>query len=230
MHCPLGSAYSFNATTNNVTFACVACPVGFSSNRNYACQPCSPGTFAATVGSIVCTPCPVGTYSTGSTGNSHNGIVGDKYYLFITKPVLVADKCRACDWPKAISRQGSPTCDNFSLDMRGDHSAIFVVVFVVVYAICIWRSGVPIPAMLAFSFFPLLDLLSDILYVALTTFYHPALFAFCVIFLASPHLGLLYRMYKIGALLPGMWFLPIDVFFWLGCENGLPTSCGTLIP
>ena len=63
---------------------------------------------------------------------------------------------------------------------------IIGTIFVVIYVGCISLTGLNSPPLIAFSFFPALDVISDILYLVNTSFYNFQLFSACFVFLLAP--------------------------------------------
>jgi len=87
--------------------------------------------------------------------------------------------------------------------------------------------------LVAFSFFPALDVVSDILYIVNTDFYNVQLFITCFGFLAAPSFLFFRVLYEYKALRPSFLltvpaFMTNSTMFWLGItSNGYPTYHGT---
>ena len=81
-----------------VPITCAKCPPG-TYKRDYVCAPCAAGSFAASSGTISCTPCPTGVtttgQATGSTSLSACTTCAPGYYGPITSSGTAGAACAA---------------------------------------------------------------------------------------------------------------------------------------
>ena len=91
--------------------------------------------------------------------------------------------------------------------------------------------GVKSPSLLVFSVLPALDIVSELQYILLTTFYTPAFFIACVIFVVLPSSFFVRRLFAMDAWMPHF-FVPLPEFvtdgtlLWLGFRHGHPLYHG----
>ena len=135
--------------------------------------------------------------------------------------------CASCAWPATTLHTGSTECSYTSINYDINQLYIAASCLVTFYAICLSVSKVRSPALLAFTVFPAMDVISDILYLLQTTFKNKLLFGACILFIILPNFMFMRKMYEIGALIP-RFLITLPAFFyngafiWLGTKEGFP--------
>ena len=111
--------------------------------------------------------------------------------------------------------------------LDANNSWIIVAAMAALYFTCLANAGARSPALLAFTIFPALDILTDTLYLVQTTFFSPILAYFVAFFIIAPNIVFSIKLYNIGALKPQFLIpLPTQRFLWLGVDKGFPTAYG----
>ena len=202
IQCPAGYYHSPNSPS------CLVCPAGYYSPFDSSeCSRCEPGTFAAAPGSATCTECDKGFYA-GAAGMT---------------------QCNMCSWPRTTVFPGQRECGAFAINLSFTQQVIFGVVTIVVYLSCCALTRKP--DLVAFSIFPCLDVMSDLLYLLQNTFYNEAVFIACIVSIVLPNTLFLRLVIKMGALTPHI-LLPVPAFMedgtllWLGYQHGYPLFRG----
>lgn len=191
---------------NPIAPDCLICAAGSSSGFDaFYCPLCVPGKFSGD-GSPECSNCQQGDYS--------------------DKPGA-ANACLSCQWPYYNSFPGSPTCDGINISISGVWYILFFIVCFALYAACVALVGFQVPAMVVFSLFPALDVISDLVYLITNNFYRPAFFYLCITFIVLPNVIFLRKLREVGALtphyvIPQPTFLADNTLLWLGYRGGFP--------
>jgi len=140
------------------------------------------------------------------------------------QPSEGAFSCNPCPFPTTTLLEGQIACTNYSLKTPtyGFYTILSVAVFV--YLCCIALTGFTSLPLIAFSFFPALDVISDILYFVQTGFYNMGLFLTCVGFLMAPSWLFVRVLIENKALMPSFLiprpeFLTNGTLLWLSISK-----------
>ena len=143
-----------------------------------------------------------------------------------------ATGCETCTWPATTLLKGSTGCNFISINFNNNQLIYSACGFVAFYIMSVAAAGVVNPALVAFTIFPAMDVISDILYLLQTTFENQALFFTCIVFIFLPNSIFIFKIYRMGALVPSFLVkLPsimVDrsTLLWLGEEKGYPLYYG----
>jgi len=122
---------------------------------------------------------------------------------------------------------GGTACQAINVNMNSLGLTLFAAFGLALYVSNIIVAGKP--ALIAFSFFPALDIFSDVLYLLQTAFYNKVLFAMAIVFIVAPNVLFLMVMREQGVLKPSFLIqipaaLHRDELLWLsfgGCGRPL---------
>jgi hypothetical protein len=137
-----------------------------------------------------------------------------------------------CPYSRTTLMHGQQQCNAFSLKVQTNGFYIIGSVFVFIYLGCITLTGLNSPPLIAFSFFPALDVISDILYLVNTSFYNVELFSTCFLFLLAPTLLFVKTLIDYNAIIPSFIikvpsFMTDNTLIWLSVtRTGSPLYHG----
>ena len=202
IECPAGHYHSSDSPS------CLACPAGYSSLAgSYECSKCAPGSITAAPGTATCSVCGLGTYAEAA--------------LLTT--------CKRCPWPTTTAFVASSNCEAIAIALTFEQLVVFGVLALTVYGVCCVLTRKP--EFVVFTVFPMLDIVSDLLYLLQNTFYSKVLFGMCILFIVLPNTFFLRLANDMGALVPHI-LLPVPAFLedgtllWLGNNHGFPLFRG----
>ena len=124
------------------------------------CAPCKPGTYSAR-DDIVCHQCPKGKIS----ANYHS------------------TECTACVFPHTTYNTGSDVCSAFSFNTGNTGTLTTAVTLTSTFLICLYFAGDYRKLAFILMALPMMDYISDILYVQQSLFYNFGVFICGCIFI-----------------------------------------------
>lgn len=168
------------------------------------CSPCLPGTYSSAHDELSCTLCELGKYS---------DIQGSK-------------ECFVCPYPLSSVKLGSTECSAFAIQFsfEGIASILSGLVALFLFSLSFAKSQ-QVPAFVVMAF-PTLDILTDLAYIATTTFVSPMLYSISVFFFILPNSIFVLKLYERGAYpsliipFPGTQMFPKVI--WLSSNRGYP--------
>ena len=175
-----------------------------------SCLTCPPGTYSAIGGAESCMDCAVG-YFTDSDGNS---------------------MCEKCPWPFTTLKTGWSECHALALDLNDLHTGVFCIAVLVMFIVSLMASkDNKITSAVIFTI-PMLDISTDMLYIARSKFVNIHLFfASILCTFVFPVLCFIGLLMNVGAYprIFGLNFL--RPLLWLGHNaHGYPTVGGKAPP
>lgn len=161
-----------------------------------------------------CRKCAIGTYSK----NTHNS------------------ECEECEWPSYNFQRGSTECSSLCLCFSSTTLVFALIPFIALFLCCVWAADGSRYAVFVILFFPTLDVFSDVLYIATTTFYSNYIFYAAVFFVLLPTAFFVQELVHLKAFPQILWW-PFSRhvlskpsfakdFWWLGCQGTSPTCYG----
>ena len=173
------------------------------------CQLCAPGSYSSYGGATVCQDCDVGYYC-DSFGCS---------------------ACERCPYPFHTVSGGSDKCVAINLHIHSIFLYVGFAVLAVIHMVCTLYVAEHKWAALILMTIPMLDVMTDILYLTLTTFYDLSTFIVCAVFvMAVPNAAFLYVVVEHHAQ-PRVWGESLlGYFLCLGMSKaGYPTIGGVSV-
>ena len=215
------------------SYACSSCSAGTSSlEASESCSDCQVGRFAPIAGSFECHACtwPYTTITTKSTVCSASCYCLDSQNLSLATSSLVvlyillmlhSGFTLANDhYGDEDDADDDPTATDLS------HTA--VIKKKKMHGLTVEDRLAYSFRMVAFTALPLLDFLTDFIYILSSSYASPALLAFSIIFTLMPTVYFLRKLYVMGALWPRL-IIPLPFFvtnmrymWWLRFEKGFP--------
>lgn len=161
-----------------------------------------------------CRKCAIGTYSQHTHSN----------------------QCEECDWPSYNFQRGSTHCTSLCLCFSSTTLAFALIPFIAIFLCCVWAADGSRYAVFVILFFPTLDVFSDVLYIATTTFYLRYIFYSAVFFVMLPTAFFVQELVHLKAFPQILWWPQsrrvfqkpsfMKDFWWLGCQGSNPTYYG----
>lgn len=203
----------------SVTPACYKCSSGKYSEWNaYSCNNCTIGT-SSLEGTSFCFDCEIGYIA----------------------PISGSPKCKKCIWPSTTLTKKSTSCNYTCYCLSSDNLSIATNMMLVLYIFLTLNSGwsrkdqktveekmLYSMRMFFFTVLPLLDFVTDFIYILSTRYAHSGLLAVSMIFTLCPTIYFLKKLYSMGAIMPRL-FVPLPFFvtntkylLWLRFEKGFP--------
>lgn len=245
IHCPAGYFHrsdrpecgkcSAGYYSSADAYACSSCSAGTSSpEASKSCSDCQVGRFAPIAGSFECHACtwPYTTITTKST------VCSASCYCLDSQNLSLATSSLVVIYILLMLHSGFTLAnDHFDLGDEDDadddptatdpsHTA--VTKKKKMHGLTVEdRLGYSF-RMVAFTALPLLDFLTDFIYILSSSYASPALLAFSIIFTLMPTVYFLRKLYDMGALWPRL-IIPLPFFvtnmrymWWLRFEKGFP--------
>ncbi len=154
-----------------------SCGIGSSQDGGTGCTQCAIGYYTDTLNADLCTICPIDTY---------NNAIG-------------SDHCEACPAFTANTKEGSHDCHCIYLHTSSAAYYTFIaVVFIIVVSSLVF-AGENVYIMFMLTLFPILDIITDLIYILSMKFWNLELFISAVCFFILPSLMHLYQLIKLGA-------------------------------
>ena len=153
-----------------------SCGIG-SSQDGGGCTQCAIGYYTDTLNADLCTICPIDTYNTA----------------------IGSDHCEACPAFTANVKEGSNDCPCIYLHTSSIAYYTFIaIVFIIVVSSLIF-AGENVYIMFMLTLFPILDIITDLIYILSMKFWNFELFISAICFFILPSLMHLYQLIKLGA-------------------------------
>ncbi len=182
--------------------------IGILTDSNYLTYIIA-GYFTDSFNANQCTPCPINTYSES---------IGSEY-------------CTTCGTFRTNQYEGSVDCPRFYLNTSSFTYYSMTSFITVLFLLCLSFAGENAYIMFMLSFFPILDIVTDMIYILSVTFWNFNLFISAIAFFVFPSSLFVYKMAKLGALPRVKPFILTEILqcelIWLSVNsNGYPLING----
>jgi hypothetical protein len=176
------------------------------TSGNYSCVPCPPGTYASFGGAEVCSECDIGYYA----------------------DTIGTTSCTRCPWPMTNLKTGWSNCNAVAMGFSDLHIAMFSAsaVFTFIAAVTASQNNKLTSAVICLI--PMLDISTDMLYIAGSKFVNIRVFLASVICaLLLPIICFVSVLVNMGASPRLCGFTYLRPLLWLGHNGfGYPTVAG----
>ncbi len=153
------------------------CGIGSSQNSVSGCTQCAIGYYTDKLNANLCSICPIDTYNT-AVGSDH---------------------CDACPAFRANTAEGSNDCHCIYLHTSSIAYYTFVAIVLIIVASSLIFAGENVYIMFMLTFFPILDITTDLIYILSMKFWNFELFISAICFFILPSLMHIYQLIKLGA-------------------------------
>jgi hypothetical protein len=181
-----------------------SCGIGSEGSGGENCQKCHPGTYRE-FDDEECKECDLGTYC------DMDG----------------CESCENCPYPWTTTKTGQTKCTAIQLHIPGILVYTILIVIIVFYFVIIFMTSTAKLACLAIMTLPLFDILTDILYLALSPFYGLEPFIACSVILTIipilVFIGIILQQ-KAKPRIFGQQYLTILFFLNKSTISGYPTA------
>ena len=213
----------------------IFCAAGFYHDLHLPqCHTCLAGKYS-TYDAYNCTSCPAGTSSPDAGSHCSDCEIG-----YISTHVA-APSCQKCTWPYTTLTKKSLACNYSCYCLNTANLTASTVGMLLLYIALMLYSGFSRKdretaeekmaysfRMFAFTALPLLDFVTDFVYILSSDYAHVSFLAVSIICTLLPTVFFLRKLYLMGALMPRL-FVPLPYFaanmrymWWLRFEKGFP--------
>lgn len=194
---PCATYIVHSARPSSTPTAMPSCGTG-SYEMGSGCGPCPAGYYSDVFNAMHCEPCPMNYYSTGG-----------------------AEECVPCPGLTANIHPGSADCPAYSLKAPPYAYPVVAVMLALILVASLAKADyLNLPSMFVMSFFPFVDVVSDLSYLTYNTFYRESLLALCFVFLFAPTTFFAYSVFETKRAPPK----PFGInYIWLWLDNHQPT-------